>query len=54
LLEAEKTKRGDTLNKNLPKPAPEFPPNTTLDTVRERTGKVIEDAVRRAAGQQGK
>ena len=42
-------KRGDTLNKNLPRPIPEFPPNTRLDTMREKTGKVSEDAVRRAA-----
>ena len=42
-------KRGDTLNKNLPRSIPQFPPNTRLDTMRERTGKVSEDAVRRAA-----
>jgi hypothetical protein len=47
-------KRGDTLNKNLPKPVPEFPANTRLDTMRERTGKVSEDAVRRAARKAGK
>jgi len=32
-------KRGDTLNKNLPKPIPEFSPNTTLETMRKETGK---------------
>jgi hypothetical protein len=42
-------KRGDTLNKNLPKPIPEFSPNARLDTMRERTGKVSVEAVRRAA-----
>lgn len=47
-------KRSDTLNKNLPKPIPQFPPNTTLGTMRDRTGKVSEDAVRRAAAKIGK
>lgn len=42
-------KRSDTMNKNLPKPIPEFSPNATLGTMREKTGKVSEDAVRRAA-----
>jgi len=42
-------KRSDTLNKNLPNPIPEFSPNTTLGTMRERTGKVSERAVREAA-----
>jgi len=42
-------KRGDTLNKNLPRPIPQFPPNTTLATMRKKTGKVSEAAVRRAA-----
>jgi hypothetical protein len=42
-------KRSDTLNKNLPKPIPQFSPNATLGTMRERTGKVSEEAVRRAA-----
>jgi hypothetical protein len=42
-------KRGDTLNKNLPRPVPEFAPNTRLDTMRERTGKVSVESVRRAA-----
>lgn len=42
-------KRGDTLNKNLPRPIPRFPPNTRLDTMRERTGKVSVESVRRAA-----
>jgi hypothetical protein len=42
-------KRGDTLNKNLPKPIPQFSPNATLERMREETGKVSEEAVRRAA-----
>ena len=42
-------KRGDTLNKNLSKPIPQFSPNTTLGKMREKTGKVSEAAVRRAA-----
>jgi len=42
-------KRSDTLNKNLPKPIPEFSPNATLGTMRKVTGKVSEAAVRRAA-----
>jgi hypothetical protein len=32
-------KRGDTLNKNLSKPIPEFSPNARLDTMRDETGK---------------
>ena len=47
-------KRSDTLNKNLPKPIPQFPPNTTLGTMRDRTGKISEEAVRRAAAKMGK
>jgi hypothetical protein len=42
-------KRGDTLNKNLPKPIEEFSPNATLETMREKTGKASVEAVRRAA-----
>jgi hypothetical protein len=42
-------KRSDTLNKNLPKPIPEFSPNATLGTMRRETGKISEEAVRRAA-----
>jgi hypothetical protein len=37
-----------------PKPIPQFSPNATLDTMRERTGKVSEDAVRRAAAKMKK
>lgn len=42
-------KRGDTLNKNLPRPIPQFSPNARLDTMRRKTGKVAIEAVRRAA-----
>jgi hypothetical protein len=42
-------KRGDTLNKNLPRPIAEFSPNAKLSTMRKETGKVGEKAVRRAA-----
>jgi hypothetical protein len=42
-------KRGDTLNKNLPRPIPQFSPNASLDFMRDETGKVSEQAVRRAA-----
>ncbi len=42
-------KRSDTLNKNLPKPIPQFSPNATLAYMRKVTGKVSEAAVRRAA-----
>jgi hypothetical protein len=42
-------KRSDTLNKNLPRPIPQFSPNATLGHMRKVTGKVSEAAVRRAA-----
>jgi hypothetical protein len=42
-------KRSDTLNKNLPRPIPQFSPNATLGYMREETGKESEEAVRRAA-----
>jgi hypothetical protein len=42
-------KRSDTLNKNLSKAIPQFSPNTTLGKMRDKTGKVSEAAVRRAA-----
>ncbi len=42
-------KRGDTLNKNLPVPIPQFSPNAKLSTMREETGKVSVETVRRAA-----
>jgi hypothetical protein len=42
-------KRGDTLNKNLSRPIPQFSPNARLDTMREATGKVGIESVRKAA-----
>ena len=42
-------KRGDAVNRNLERPIPEFPENTRLDTMRDRTGKVGIEAVRHAA-----
>jgi hypothetical protein len=42
-------KRGDTLNKNLPRPIRQFSPNAKLSTMRKETGKVSVEAVRRAA-----
>jgi hypothetical protein len=42
-------KRGDTLNKNLPNPIPQFSPNAKLGTMRVETGKTSLEAVRRAA-----
>lgn len=42
-------KRSDTLNKNLPKPIPQFPANMTLKKMREKTGQVSEAGVRRVA-----
>jgi hypothetical protein len=42
-------KRGDTLNKNLPRPITGFSPNARLDTMRAETGKTSVESVRRAA-----
>ncbi len=42
-------KRGDTLNKNLPEPIPEFSPNARLDTMRKKTGQTSVEDVREAA-----
>ena len=47
-------KRGDTLNRNLSKPIPQFRGNTTLGTMREKTGKISEADVRRAAAKMKK
>jgi hypothetical protein len=47
-------KRSDTLNKNLPTPIPQFPPNTTLKKMREATGKTSEKDVREAAKKKGR
>jgi len=42
-------KRSDTLNKNLPKPIPEFSPNATVGYMRKETGKLSIEQIRRAA-----
>jgi len=42
-------KNSNTLNKNLPKPIPQFSLNATLGFMRKETGKTSEGAVRRAA-----
>jgi hypothetical protein len=47
-------KRSDTLNKNLPRPIPQFSAHATLGHMRKVTGQVSEAAVRRAAAKKGK
>ena len=42
-------KRSDTLNRNLSKPIPQFRSDATLGRMSQETGKVSEEAVRRAA-----
>lgn len=42
-------KRGDTLNKNLSQPIPNFSPAARLDTMRKETGKTSIADVRNAA-----
>lgn len=42
-------KRADTKNKNLSQPVVGFSPETTLEKMRERTGKISEKDVREAA-----
>jgi hypothetical protein len=42
-------KRGDTLNRNLPRSIPEFRANTKLETMRKKTGEVSVEKVRQAA-----
>jgi hypothetical protein len=42
-------KRGDTLNKNLPEPIPQFRADTKLETMRRATGQVSVEKVRHAA-----
>ncbi|CAB3795187.1 MULTISPECIES: hypothetical protein [Burkholderiaceae] len=41
-------KHGNTMNKNLPKPIEGFGPNTTLKTMRDKTGAVSEKDIRAA------
>jgi len=47
-------KRSDALNENLARPIPQFPPDATLGEMRQATGKVSEEAVRRAAAKMDK
>jgi hypothetical protein len=47
-------KRSDTLNRNLPRPIPQFAEDATLGEMRKATGKLSEEAVRRAAAKQKK
>lgn len=42
-------KRGDTLNKNLPSPIPEFSPQAKLSTMRKETGETSMKGVTAAA-----
>jgi len=42
-------KRSDAINKNLPNPIPEFSPNATVGYMRNETGKIGLNAIRRAA-----
>jgi hypothetical protein len=42
-------KHGNAINKNLPQPIPEFSPNATVKYMRQATGKVGLNAIRRAA-----
>lgn len=42
-------KRGETLNRNLPKPIPQFRADTKLETMRKATGEIAVEKVRRAA-----
>jgi hypothetical protein len=42
-------KRSDAVNKNLPNPIREFSPNATVKYMRQATGKVGLNAIRRAA-----
>jgi hypothetical protein len=42
-------KRGDTLNKNVPKPITQFRADMNLETRRRATGQINVDRVRQAA-----
>jgi len=42
-------KHGNTLNKHLPVPIPEFSPETTVQEMRDRTGEVSIEKIREAA-----
>jgi hypothetical protein len=47
-------KRGDTLNKNLPQPIPQFRADTKLETMRKETGETSVEKVRQAAAHRRK
>jgi len=47
-------KRGDTLNKKLPKPIPQFRADTKLETMRKVTGELAVEKVRQAAAKRRK
>ncbi len=47
-------KRSDAQNANLPRPIPQFGDKTTVGQMRDATGKVGIEAIRRAAAKQGK
>ena len=42
-------KHGNTLNKHLPVPLPQFPLDMTLEQMRQRTGEISVENVREAA-----
>lgn len=42
-------KHGNTLNKNLPVPIPQFPAEMTLDQMRLKTGETSIEKIREAA-----
>jgi len=44
-------KHGNTLNKDLPRPIEGFPPDATLEQMRQQTGETSEEGIRRAAKQ---
>jgi len=47
-------KRGDTLNKNLPKPISQFRADTKLETMRQATGDTSVEKVRQAVAKMRK
>jgi hypothetical protein len=47
-------KRGDTLNKNLPHPIPQFSPNAKLATMRKEMDKISIKEVTEAAKKRNK
>jgi len=46
--------KGDTLNKNLPKPLPKFRADTKLETMRNATGQTSVEKVRQSAAKMRK